>query len=238
MATIAVSDTSGTLLPASEQALPEFSVNSRRVLTLGMSLCLLGSLSFAIDLPVSQWMHTHQQLSKLHQPLQMAEIFGDSAGVILLLGTLWVLIPNRRRELLRVAVIVVLAGLSADLVKMSVSRMRPRSFANLLELQSASETFLGWFPLLSVSSKQQSFPSAHTATAVGLALALMRMFPRGWWLFPAWAAAVALQRVETGAHYVSDTCFGAAVGLLAAWACLSPNKLSRWFERFENSNHA
>ena len=204
-------------------------------------LCVLAVLALAIDLPVSQWMHTRQGLKGLHQPLQVVEALGDSVGVAIVLITLSLVAVSRRRELLRVFFSVLAGGLLADVVKFFVARLRPRSFPGdgLFHVESVTATFYGWLPFLqsgaeAVGSKYQSFPSAHTATGVAFAVALTRMYPLGWWWFSFLAAMIALQRVETGAHYVSDTCFGAAVGLAAALTFQSGTPWSRWFDKHEN----
>jgi membrane-associated phospholipid phosphatase len=210
------------------------------MLAAACSLMVLGAIAFAIDLPVSQWMHTHQGLKALHQPLQVVEGIGDSTGVILILVTLYLTSRSRRRELLRMVCTVFAAGLLADVVKFCIARTRPRSFpgTGLLDLHSVTETFHGWFPFWSsgsvfINSKYQSFPSAHTATGAALAVALTRLYPQAGWWFGVLAAAVALQRVETGAHYLSDTCFGGAVGILAAMTFQQGTRWSKWFDRFE-----
>lgn len=205
------------------------------------ALSLLAGLALTIDLPVSQWMHTRQGLRGLHQPLQVVEALGDSVGVAIVLITLSLVAVSRRRELLRVFFSVVAGGLLADLVKFFVARLRPRSFPGdgLYHVESVIDTFYGWLPFIqseavAVGSKYQSFPSAHTATGVAFAVALTRMYPLGWWWFSFLAAMIALQRVETGAHYVSDTCFGAAIGLFAALTFQSGTPWSNWFDQHEN----
>jgi membrane-associated phospholipid phosphatase len=205
-----------------------------------LGLVVLGSAAFAVDLSVSQWMHTHQGLKVLHQPLQVVEGLGDATGFVLVLVTLYLVSKERRRELLRMLCTVVAAGLMADLIKFCIARTRPRSYPGdgLLQLQSVTETFHGWFPFLHsgsllINSKFQSFPSAHTATGAALAVALTRLYPQAGWWFGFLAAAVALQRVETGAHYLSDTCFGGAVGILVALQFQYGTAWSKWFDRFE-----
>ena len=96
-----------------------------------------------------------------------------------------------------------------------------------------AESFGRWFPLLGEGSAGQSFPSAHTATAVGLAIALSWLYPRGRWMFATLALLVACQRIESGYHFASDTIFGAAVGLFIAIACLKNGRLARRFDRIE-----
>ncbi|MBV2364212.1 phosphatase PAP2 family protein [Streptomonospora nanhaiensis] len=62
-----------------------------------------------------------------------------------------------------------------------------------------------------------SFPSGHTAAAVGFAAAVAGVSP-------AWGAAcavpaglVALERVHAASHYPSDVAAGAAIGAASAW---------------------
>ena len=81
----------------------------------------------------------------------------------------------------------------------------------------------------------QSFPSGHTATAVGLAFGLAWLYPRGRWLFAVFALLAAAQRVGSSAHYVSDTLAAAAMASVVAGVCLSERGSGRWFTRFEQS---
>ncbi|WP_052414387.1 phosphatase PAP2 family protein [Streptomyces decoyicus] len=62
-----------------------------------------------------------------------------------------------------------------------------------------------------------SFPSGHTAAAVGFTAAVAASSP--WWGATAAipTAIVALERVHSGAHYPSDVAAGAATGLASAW---------------------
>lgn len=210
----------------------------------GLGLCLLGCLALLVDLPISRWMHTRQGLKGLHQPLQVVEGLGDITGVAILLVSLFLIHVERRRELWRLFCAVLAGGLLADVVKFCVARLRPRSYPGegLLQVSSVFDTFHGWFPFFQseiqgMGSKFQSFPSAHTATGFALAVALSRLYPKGWWWFGLLAAGVALQRVETGAHYVSDTCFGAAVGLLAALSFQQGTPWARWFDQYEHNTN-
>lgn len=227
-------------------SLPEIErsrINSMRYVA--FALLAAGTAAFMIDLPVSQWMHTHQGLKGLHQPLQVIEGLGDSTGVLIVLVTLYLVAIPRRRELLRIVCSVLAAGLGADVVKLCLARTRPRSYpgTGLLDLASVSETFQGMFPFfqsgtLLINSKFQSFPSAHSATGAALAISLTRLYPHAGWWFGFLAAAVALQRIETGAHYLSDTCFGAAIGILIGLTFQAGTRWSNWFDRFETGKLA
>ena len=113
---------------------------------------------------------------------------------------------------------VLAAGMGANLLKLLIARSRPAA-TDLMHAE-CWQTFIGWLPLGRQGSTLQSFPSAHTATAVGLALVLTSSYPQGRWLFACFATAVALQRVLGGAHYPSDVLAGTAVGWLCAMAVL------------------
>jgi hypothetical protein len=81
----------------------------------------------------------------------------------------------------------------------------------------------------------QSCPSAHVATAVAAALALGTVYPRGVRMFSLIAGFVAVHRIQTGAHFLSDTLWGAAVGYLA-WMLMYRSSFSGgWFDRHEGS---
>ncbi|MBT2493941.1 phosphatase PAP2 family protein [Streptomyces sp. ISL-96] len=62
-----------------------------------------------------------------------------------------------------------------------------------------------------------SFPSGHTAAAVGLTATVA--FTSPWWGTAAAvpAAMVAVERVHSGAHYPSDVAVGTVIGLVSAW---------------------
>ncbi|MEU2393437.1 phosphatase PAP2 family protein [Streptomyces sp. NPDC007369] len=61
-----------------------------------------------------------------------------------------------------------------------------------------------------------SFPSGHTAAAVAFTAAVIPSWPTAGIACAVPAAMVAVERVQSGAHYPSDVAAGAAVGLLTA----------------------
>ncbi|GHF21744.1 hypothetical protein GCM10018789_59680 [Streptomyces werraensis] len=63
-----------------------------------------------------------------------------------------------------------------------------------------------------------SFPSGHTAAASGFTGAVAAVWPAAGTVCALPAAAVAVQRVHSGAHYPSDVAAGAAIGGIGAWA--------------------
>lgn len=100
-----------------------------------------------------------------------------------------------------------LAGLSADLLKVAVRRRRP-------------------------DGGPHSFPSGHMATAFSMAPVIARHFgpvpgALAWGL----AASTAVGRIQSNRHYVSDTIFGAALGIVSAKIVLGES--IPWLDRAE-----
>ncbi len=211
---------------------------ARRLYLLAAVFGLATLAALTVDLPVCRYWLTEElptgARKELHRMLAFCEVFAHGYGVALIGLTIFVLDQENRRRLFRVVMCVVASGLSADAIKLLVGRTRPHAF----DLSSGvTHTFIGWLPILNMDnwrdSRIQSFPSGHTAAAVGLAIALSWLYPRGRWLFACFALLAALQRIDCGAHFVSDTCGGAAVACVVAGICIDPRLFGRWFDRVE-----
>ncbi|CAM5301510.1 Phosphatase PAP2 family protein OS=Streptomyces alboniger OX=132473 GN=CP975_13625 PE=4 SV=1 [Streptomyces alboniger] len=83
-------------------------------------------------------------------------------------------------------------------------------------------------------SESSSFPSGHTAAAVAFTAAVTPSLPFAGGLCAVPAAMVAVERVQSGAHYPSDVAAGAAIGLACAWLTRrAPGPVLRhWLPRF------
>lgn len=182
-------------------------------------LAMLAAISLAVDIPVAQWASGRTYPRAVRELMSLAEAFGHGVGVAVVLLTVFTLDAARRKALPRAILTVAAAGCGANLMKLLIARQRPAA-ADLMHGDGWS-TFTGWLPLGHNGSALQSFPSAHTATAVGLAMVLASFYPRGRRLFFLFAAAVAAQRVLGSAHYPSDVFVGAAVGWLCALSVMS-----------------
>jgi membrane-associated phospholipid phosphatase len=200
----------------------------------GWVLCgvfvLLGFAALAVDPQVAQWCRAGRLPGDLQKLLNLAEVFGHGAGVTMVLLAVWILDPARRWGFARLAVTTYGAGLIADLLKLVIARTRPRAFDFA---QGVLDSFGQVFAWGAGGSNQQSFPSAHIATALGLAFGLTWLYPRGRWFFAALAMMVAGQRIASGAHFPSDVSWGAAIGCAVAILCLDAGPLARWFDRRE-----
>lgn len=192
-------------------------------------LIALGAAALAIDLPVSHWATTTVFPGSLRKFIEIGETFGHGLGVLLLVGAAYSLDPARRWALPRLMAVTYCGGLAANLAKFVVVRTRPRGFD--LATTDVWQTFLAWLPPWQRASVNESFPSAHTATAVAFATALACLYPQSRRFLFALAALVGLQRIVSGAHYLSDVCCGAAVGWLVASAVLRLPGSNAWLER-------
>lgn len=187
--------------------------------------------ALAVDIPIAKALVKEGRLQFVHPLLERLENFGDAIVALLIIGSIAICDARRRRTVPRLLCATLAAGLLADAVKLSVMRLRPNDLAMT---GSVWTTFGRWFPGHTAGFAGQSCPSAHTALAVGLCLGLTSLYPRGRAFFTTITACVALQRIETGAHFLSDTLLGAALGYLSALAMFRPAALGFWFDRLEN----
>jgi undecaprenyl-diphosphatase len=195
-------------------------------------IVLAGLSALAIDLPLSQVMVERQVLRPLHDVLNSIEPFGQPPAVIVVSLAVLSCGGARRGAGFRIVAGAVAPGLIVDILKLCVARVRPRHFNDFHG--AVLNTFSGAFPGTRAGSEMQSWPSGHTAVAVGFCLALSAVFPKGRWLFRVLAALVALQRIESGAHYLSDTLFAAAIAYAVFAVVFGRGPIGRWFDRVES----
>lgn len=99
-------------------------------------------------------------------------------------------------------------SLVATILKRLIGRARP---VHLEELGTLA------FQPFTLDWTFASFPSGHATTAFAFAVTLTALLGIRWrWLFFAFAALIALSRVVTGMHYLTDVVAGAALGTFGA----------------------
>lgn len=174
------------------------------------------AMAFPFDLELSKWFLEGKAPRFIHKLTSVAEPFGNGLGVMFICVAMFLLDTARRRDMVLVVASSLGAGLLANLIKVNVVRVRPLAYTFDGPVQ---ETFGPWLESNAFTSAYQSFPSGHTTTAVGLALALGIVYPRARGLFFSLAVLVGLHRVCVGAHYLSDVFAGAALGYLVSMAC-------------------
>lgn len=208
------------VMPDTEQKAPS-EIRSRTLWhPLPFALLVAVLVSFAIDLPVAEMAKRGNQprwVRWVSELLENAETFGHGIGATLIIIGVFVLDQDRRRLFPQLLAGSLGAGLLANALKLLVIRSRPRSIEVLPDTVAA--TFGGMWSH-SAGGDSQSFPSAHTATAVGLAVMLSAFYPRGRWYFTTLAILVGIQRIHCSAHFPSDVFAGATVGWCMATACL------------------
>jgi membrane-associated phospholipid phosphatase len=175
--------------------------------------------SFQLDQPLQQRVLAANQGHWSHDPAAAAASkYGDWPELMLLGGLGFLLARQRRnyrwkRILLCAMIASTLAGMAVNLSRLTTGRTRPRAAAEQ-----------GWYgpyhdgKWLIGRADFNSFPSGHTATAVGFAGVILFAAPA--WGIPAMIAAlaVALSRILLGAHHPSDVVTAAVVALATAWA--------------------
>jgi membrane-associated phospholipid phosphatase len=179
-------------------------------------LFIIAMLVLPLDCVLIQACNSDSFPGEIRVALNKVEPFGHGYGVFYILVTIGILTRCNFRRLGSLVCCSLGAGLAADGIKLFVGRIRPNAVTD-----NYASTFTGFLPWWESESLQnvfahsmQSFPSAHAATAFGLAIGLTSVFPRGRWWFFVLAGLVAAQRVVIGLHYPSDVLVGASLGIL------------------------
>ncbi len=211
---------------------------SRRLCILAAVFAVAMCFAWVIDVPVAAYFRPKPHSDSLHKLVSFAEVFAHGLGVAWILLTVFVLDVHQRCRLPRIVTAIVAAGMSANLIKLIVGRIRPRELA----VDQVWDSFIGWFPRFHAELRHglhpgdcESMPSGHAAVATALAIGLSLLYPRGRWLFACFAFLASLQRVESCAHYVSDALGGAALGCLIWAAFFDRRGLGRLFDWWEST---
>jgi membrane-associated phospholipid phosphatase len=169
-------------------------------------MVLMPMITLPFDREISLRVRAFQDASFLHliDPLVNFASHGltliVSAVIFYLVGAYLRRVPLRETGRLLI-ISFVSAGITAQFLKHLFGRARPRVTGDVL---FAGPTLKGGF---------DSFPSGHTTVAFSLAFVLSLLFPRYSIIFYAAAAFTGFERVMHAAHFFSDVCTGAVLGL-------------------------
>jgi undecaprenyl-diphosphatase len=143
--------------------------------------------------------HVRRVLPAVEEAAQHTKLWWGAAAVMATAGG-W---RGRRAAAAGVLSMAVAEAVSNCVVKQLWERRRPPK---------------EWIPHEGVHDRPESssFPSGHTAAAVGFTAAAAMVWPWAGAVCAVPTVLVACERVHTGAHYPSDVTAGAAVGLAAA----------------------
>jgi undecaprenyl-diphosphatase len=103
-----------------------------------------------------------------------------------------------------------LPGLVSAILKRVIGRARP--------MEWTAEAPLAFTPWNWSAYTYQSFPSGHSTTAFAFALTIAFLWPRTFWPMLGLAVLIAVSRIVTGQHYITDITAGAVLGTLGAFA--------------------
>lgn len=209
-----------------------------------LALAIIGAAALPIDLSIARIAQAWEEgqlkfigSSELKKLIELSEAFAHGTGVAIILAAVLILDRYRKRCLPRLAALAFGAGIFADILKLTMARVRPRAFDFSSDSSSIWNTFTGSMRPIDPGSFDyssiQSFPSAHAATSVGLAIGLTRLYPQGRAFFITLAVLACSQRIVFSAHWTSDVCWGAAAGFLIAASMTSPRLLGKWFDDLE-----
>ncbi len=201
---------------------------SSRLPILALVFGVCGILAIHFDTSIIAFADSTHLRGDLGRMVDLAEAFAfGPAALVIALG---VVLADQRSKWFtaRLFAYPILAGVVANVAKLAIPRLRPRGLAELTNLQAGIASGWDTFAIASSdanfrnlgdgsSSVWQSFPSGHSATAIGLAIGLSRLYPQARWYFFALALFAGLQRIFSNAHYPSDILAGAAVAMFSCW---------------------
>ncbi len=202
----------------------------------GISVLMVPILTL-VDIPTARWFASDRLPKELSDILDLCRVYSHGSGVFMILLGLIMMAPKRRWYVPRLAALAMGGGAIATITKMFVLRPRPSGLPSL----STAPYDYAWlwefdWTLTQVAmfdANTRAFPSGNVATAIALSVGLCMVLPRGKWLFVAICVGTILQRLSSGAHFVSDLFGGAACGLLWAYACFHPSLLGNLFDKME-----
>ena len=216
----------------------ELQIDGSKIVKATLLLIATGFACLVFDVPLARFFATDVAPREIQAILDRAEVFGHAYGIAAIALTIWFVSPANRVWMPRFLIAAYGSGLAADVGKLTIWRSRPCSY----DLAGGvADSFVGSIFTSSghdvgqlVQSSHHSLPSAHTATAVAAALVLSKIYPqaRGWFL--TLAILVAANRVEGGAHFASDVCWGAAVGYSFHAVALSGGWLKSALQKLEH----
>ncbi len=187
----------------------------RRInLTIMVSIIALGLATllsyFLVDERVFSWLRQHPHDWQKNDWVQALGLLGKSYVLVWLLLN-WICISGRTRLATIGLLALLLAGPIVHPVKLLTRRPRPQHVIKAhLQQEDPNGVMQRW-----------SFPSGDTAAVFAVATALAPFIAWPWIpvLFTI-SSAVSLLRVVVLAHYPSDVCAGAAIGIFSGWLIL------------------
>jgi len=158
------------------------------------------------------------------QVMNAVSKYGDWPQLMLIGGVGWVIawrLRNRRwMEIVAAALIAsTVAGILANASRLTTGRTRPRESPKIEQGWHGPYQFSENRWLIGQAS-HNSFPSGHTATAVGFAAPFLFASPLLGIVMMGGALVIAWSRMMLGAHHLSDVVVATLLALLVGWFTL------------------
>lgn len=193
----------------------------RRVWAVPLVVAVIGTLVLIpIDGWVQSWLRTIHLGGDVRRELEALQQYGQLTVSVIIAVVIALLDPGRVRRLLDWGLALGITALLGLILKMTLGRPRP--------VYGESMTFLGPIGARPLPSGEAvvrpieigasgvstlwSMPSSHTAAAAVMSVFLGMMYPKLRPVVAVLVGVVALGRLMTGAHYLSDVLVGACLG--------------------------
>ena len=207
------------------------------LLWFGVFVTFLCPLALLVDFDIAVWFWEDRLPGDIRKAIKISEVFAHGIGVVTILVGIAILAPEKRWCLPRLGALAFGAGAIVTIIKMFVLRRRPNNFNFDLASENSIYQWSVDAMLQNVAiyddSSIRSFPSGHTATAVGLCIGMMLLFPKGRYYFVVLATFASCERLLSQAHFLSDVLGGVAVATLWSYVCLHPRMLGVLFGHME-----
>ncbi|MFD9495209.1 MULTISPECIES: phosphatase PAP2 family protein [unclassified Streptomyces] len=151
-------------------------------------------------------------LSAVEETAESSKLWCGAAAAMTVVGGR----KGRRAAMAGLAALAVAQLVSNGVGKQLVDRARPpKEWIDHNEVEDRPDS--------------SSFPSGHTAAAVAFTAAVAPQWPLAAAACAVPAALLALERVQSGAHYPTDVAAGTLIGLGGAWLTRrTPHLLRQW----------
>jgi len=177
------------------------------LITIALLLVIITICYLSIDLPLSGYFYALRE-SQFVTFASILTIFGEGVYYIVPSLILFFIFRKRNPYYAQISLFILattsISGILVNLIKPIFGRFRPEMFF--------TENLYGfnWFE---IAFTMNSFPSGHSATALGAWLAFAMIFPKYRILLLLIGIMIASTRIIVTAHYLSDVIAGSAVGI-------------------------
>lgn len=164
---------------------------------------MLTGFALCFDYQTASFFKSHQNLT----PFMTFCDFMGGYSIHCLVFTMIVAISPKWRTVIEYVAAMSIPAAVCTIIKFAVGRARPDLHLGILQFA----------PFTFGTKEMDSFPSGQGTSAMALAAMLSIYFPKGKWAFYTLAVWAGLGRVARIRHFLSDTVFGAGLGILCVY---------------------